>query len=149
MNAVTQTRYQENDVWFSPVGNLWQTKKNGKIINWARWAYEHHHGPIPKGAKVFWKNDDRSVADPSRLQLFASSRTNRSSSQFVKDREFVLRVIAQQRKNTFSWYLTHGYGRIGSRFGSVWIDEHFRANQDLKNKMIEINKRWPRHWQKK
>jgi len=134
------TYRDEGEVWFLKNIGIWMTKQNGKNIHWRRWAYEKHHGPIPKGA---WKDGDNSKPDPAMLQLTPSSLKR---DDYSKARMYVQSIISRQAAKSMTWYIANGYGIVGCRFGSVWINEGHASSLRMKKRIEEINIRWPRHW---
>jgi hypothetical protein len=137
---------EEGEVWFLKGTGIWMTKQNGKNVHWRRWAYEQLHGPIPSSVKIFWKDGDNSKPDPTKLQLTPST-LNRTDYQ--KAKLYVQSTMSRQSSKSTTWYIANGYGIVGCRFGSIWINESHYASKRMKERIEEINRRWPRHWQKK
>lgn len=69
--------------------------------------------------------------------------------QWILDRKYIYNIKSSQRSKPYDWYLKNKYGRVGTIFGAVWISELEFYNPRTKNRVAEINHRWPRHWQKK
>lgn len=136
------TYRDEGEIWRQRSTKKWMIKKNGQVLAYRRWAYETYHGPIPPGAKVFWKDDDNSAPDPSKVHL----RPPSLPKDFQKAKYYVKGSIHRQNKKSIDYYISNGYDLVGCRFGSVWVNLKYKGSRNMKAKIEAINRRWPRHW---
>ncbi len=66
-----EAKEQETRIWNSNGRKVRFIKINGRFIPYARWDYENHIGPIPKGYQVYHKDGDNLNDLPDNYELLA------------------------------------------------------------------------------
>lgn len=107
-------------------GRFWH---NGRHVFAYRWSYEHFHGPIPEGCRIYHLCDVQECVNPDHLQI--AEPLDNSMDAIVE--RIKSRCIPITESGCFIWQgaTTKGYGQV-SIGGKLFythriIYEHFRG----------------------
>jgi hypothetical protein len=95
--------YREIGVPYQRGGRMLIKLKDGKRpIGYARYLWEKHNGPVPKGYCIFFKDGDRLNCDLSNLEMISYSERSRRATENCKDIE-MRKHRQQMAKMSVSW----------------------------------------------